>query len=179
MKFKLLLLVLALQTAWILGTTVRQEVLLAQGRTVLLETHIVDPRDLLRGDYVILNYKISDLSRDLFSPPLTNSLPPGATVFVALAPQGKYYQAVRAGTNDLSVSDNEVLLKGTVTRIWRDSASVHVEYGLERFYVQEQTGSPSGKLEVQAVVSKSGQARIREVLLDGKPYADVMKQAAP
>jgi uncharacterized membrane-anchored protein len=50
MKLKILVLVLALQTAWILGTTLVQERALASGKVVLLETRPVDPRDLLRGD---------------------------------------------------------------------------------------------------------------------------------
>src|ERR1035441_2202352 len=74
MKLILLLLVLALQTAWILGTTFVQERALAGGKLVLLETRPVDPRDLLRGDYVTLNYKISDVALSLFSPALTNGL---------------------------------------------------------------------------------------------------------
>ena len=61
MKLKLLILILALQTAWILGTTFIQERALTNGKVVLLETRPVDPRDLLRGDYLTLNYKISDV----------------------------------------------------------------------------------------------------------------------
>ena len=61
MKLKLLLLVVGLQAAWMIGMVVRQETVLASGRTILLETVPVDPRDLLRGDYVLLRYKISDV----------------------------------------------------------------------------------------------------------------------
>src|ERR1035441_4815613 len=99
MKLKLLLLVLALQTAWILGTTFVQERALAGGRVVLLETRPVDPRDLLRGDYVILSYKISDVALSLFSPALTNGLAPGETVYVALEPRGQFHEVVLASTN--------------------------------------------------------------------------------
>jgi len=59
----ILLAVLSLQSAWILATTVNHERSLTQGRVVQLETRPVDPRDLLRGDYVILNYKISRVPR--------------------------------------------------------------------------------------------------------------------
>ncbi|MBI3416759.1 MAG: GDYXXLXY domain-containing protein, partial [Verrucomicrobia bacterium] len=54
MKLKLLLLVLGLQTAWILAPTFQQERALHEGQLILLETRPVDPRDLLRGDYVTL-----------------------------------------------------------------------------------------------------------------------------
>ncbi|MDR1508843.1 MAG: GDYXXLXY domain-containing protein [Synergistaceae bacterium] len=47
-------------------------VLLA-GESVLLETLPVDPTDFLRGDYVILNYKISNISGDLVPPDINDS----------------------------------------------------------------------------------------------------------
>ena len=40
--------------------------ILRSGRDVLLKTVPVDPRDLLRGDYVILSYDISRLQPELF-----------------------------------------------------------------------------------------------------------------
>ncbi len=57
MKLKLFILVLALQCAWLLGTVITQEYALAHGKAILLETRPVDPRDLLSGDYLMLNYK--------------------------------------------------------------------------------------------------------------------------
>lgn len=51
-------------------------------------------------------------------------------------------------------------------------------YGLERYYVREGTGNPRGKLTVEAVVPASGQARIKQVFVDGKPYAKAMKRDA-
>jgi uncharacterized membrane-anchored protein len=179
MKTKLFILVLALQSAWILGTAFTQECVLRVGRLILLETQPVDPRDLLRGDYVRLNYKISDVSANLFSPPMKTDLPPGTTIFVAVAPAGtnQYYEATRAGTESLIPAANEVLLRGKSAPGWRNSAgSVHVEYGLEQYFVAEGTGHPQGKLTVQAAVSKSGHANIKEVFVDGKPYAEVMKE---
>jgi uncharacterized membrane-anchored protein len=180
MKLKLLFLVLALQTAWILGTTFVQERALAGGKVVLLETWPVDPRDLMRGDYVTLNYKISDVALGLFSPALTNGLAPGETVYVALEPRGQFHEVVLASTNQITPADGQVVLKGQSRSWWNSAAqrSVHLEYGLERYYVREGTGNPRGKLTVQAAVPDSGQARIKEVFVDGKPYAEAMKGAA-
>ena len=179
MKLKLLILVLALQTAWILGTTFVQERALVSGTVILLETHPVDPRDLLRGDYVILNYKISDVALNLFSPPHTNALPPGQTVYVALEPRGQFHEVVLASTDPITPGEGQVVLKGRTESWWRGAAvsTVHVAYGLERYYVREGTGNPRGKLTVQAAVPDSGQARIKEVFVDGKPYVQTMKGA--
>jgi uncharacterized membrane-anchored protein len=178
MKLKLLILVLALQGAWLLGTVAVQEHALATGRVILLETVRVDPRDLLRGDYLILNYKISDVPTNLFSPPASRDLPNGTKVFVALAPAtNQFYVVVKASTNEFVPAMDEVLLQGrSAWPPWNAATnSIHIEYGLERFYVAEGTGNPAGKLTAQVVVPASGRGRVKEVFVDGKPYAEAMK----
>jgi uncharacterized membrane-anchored protein len=175
MKFKLFVLVLVLQTAWILGTTFVQERGLASGTVVLLETRPVDPRDLLRGDYITLNYKISDVPLSAFSPPRTNGLPPGATVYIALEKRGEFHEIAEASTEP--IADGQVVLRGRTQAWWNDS-SVHLEYGLERYYVREGTGNrPRGKITVQAAVPASGRAQIKAVLVDGKPYEEAMRES--
>jgi len=176
MKLKLLILVLALQTAWLLATVATQEYALAHGKTILLETRRVDPRDLLRGDYLILNYKISDVPTNLFSPPVAKDLPYGTKIFVALAPgTNSFYEVVIASTNEFAPSANEVLLGGKSDGRWWSTNSIHVAYGIENYYVAEGAGNPTGKLTVQAVVPGSGHPKIKEVFVDGKPYAEAMK----
>jgi uncharacterized membrane-anchored protein len=178
MKNKLFILVLLLQTAWILGTTLVQERGLGSGTVVLLETRAVDPRDLLRGDYIILNYKISDVPVSAFSPPRTNGLPVGTTVYVALEPRGQFSEVANASTEPIEPAAGQVVLRGRAQAWWNNS-SVHVEYGLERYYVREGTGNPRGKITVQAAVPASGRAQIKAVFIDGKPFAEAMKLANP
>ena len=71
MKIKLFLFVLALQSAWLLGTVFVRERALSQGAVIRLETKRVDPRDLLRGDYLILNYKLSNMPTNQFRSDIT------------------------------------------------------------------------------------------------------------
>jgi len=178
MKLKLFILVLALQSAWLLGMAAVQEHALATGKVIQLETARVDPRDLLRGDYLILNYKISDVPTNLFSPTVMKDLSNDTTIYVALAPMtNQFYVVVRASTNEFVPAADEVLLKGKATwPRWNAATnSIHVEYGLERFYVAEGTGNPNGKLTAQVVVRASGRGRVKEVFVDGKPYAEAMK----
>ena len=191
MKLKLLILVLALQAAWLLGMVATQEFALAHGKAILLETRPVDPRDLLRGDYLILNYKISDVPVNLFSPPVKTELPYGTKIFVALAPgTNQFYIVARASTNGFAPAADEVLLRGnSASRWWNATNSVHVEYGIERYYVAEGTGNPPvlrsstaegghGKLTARVVVPASGRANLQQVFLDGKPYEQAMKDSA-
>jgi uncharacterized membrane-anchored protein len=180
MKLKLFILVLALQCAWLLGTVAVQEHALATGKVILLETERVDPRDLLRGDYLILNYKVSNVPTNLFSPPVGKDLPRDTKIYVTLAPAtNQFYAVVKASTNEFVPAADEVLLKGKSTWArWNPPTnSIHVEYGLERFYVAEGTGNPVGKLTARVVVSASGRGRVKEVLVDGKPYAEAMKDS--
>jgi uncharacterized membrane-anchored protein len=178
MKRNLLILVLALQSAWLLGTVFVQERALREGAVILLETRPVDPRDLLRGDYVILNYKISTIPPGKFSPALTNMPSYGQTVWVALAPRGEFHEIVRAGLERFEPGDGEVILRAE-SKSWSNvpgvAHEVRVEYGLERYFVREGTGNPRGKLTVQAAVPASGRASIKQVFLDGKPYAEAIK----
>lgn len=181
MKLKLFILVLALQSVWLLGTVVVQERALREGAVILLETRPVDPRDLLRGDYVILNYKISTIPTNLFSPSLVDALHYGQTVWVALAPRGEFHEITRASMERFDPGAGEILVRGR-SHWWTGGRTaeraIGVEYGLERYYVREGTGEPSGKLTVQAVVPASGRASIKQVFLDGVPYAEAMKGMA-
>jgi uncharacterized membrane-anchored protein len=180
MKRNLFIIVLALQSAWVLYTVAVQERAWSVGKVITLETERVDPRDLLRGDYLILNYKISNVPTNLFSPPVNRDLPLGTKIYVALESRGDFFAVARASTNQLEPSGNQVLLKATYT--WNGgnvTNAVHVEYGLERYFVREGTGNPRGKLTVQAVVPASGRASIKQMFLDGKPYAEAMKATAP
>jgi len=180
MKLKLLILILALQTAWLLGTTIQQESILRVGKMILLETQPVDPRDPLRGDFVRLNYKISNIPRDKFSPPLDHDLVAGAKVYATLAQTGTngFWEVTRAGLKPFTPAENEVLLRGKSEWSWQNSSgSVHVEYGIEQYFVAEGTGNPHGKLTVQVAVANSGHATIKDVFIDGQPYATVMKDA--
>lgn len=181
MKLKLLIFVLALQAAWILGTSIRQENILRVGKIVLLETQPVDPRDPLRGDFVRLNYKISNVPREKFSPPPAGELAAGRKIYVALMPSGTngFWEVSRASLEKFNPVDGEVLLAGKNQWSWQSSAGlIHLEYGIEQYYVAEGTGNPQGKLTVQVAIGGSGRASIKEVFVDGKPYAEVMKGEA-
>lgn len=181
MKLKFFILVLALQCAWIGGTVATREYALATGKIILLEARRADPRDPLRGDYLILNYQISDVPVNLFSPPVATNLNYGTKIFVALAPAtNQFWEVTRASTNEFMPAANEVLLCGQTEYAWgRAAGSVHVTYGLENYFVAEGTGNPTGKLTVQAVAPASGRAKIRQVFVDGKPYEKAMEEARP
>src|SRR5687768_15406510 len=174
MKTRFLVGLIALQAAWVIATAARQEIELRRGTVVLLETAPVDPRDLLRGDYVILSYKISVLPAALFAEPLPEGFR-NAPVFVRLEKRGPFHEAVAASSRPVEPDAAHPVLRGKVANwSWAGDDrnridSVRVEYGIEHYYVREGTGQPRGSITVEAVVTASGTPMIRQVFVDGKP----------
>ncbi len=188
MKLPLLALVLGLQAAALVTTSVRHELALRQGTLILLDTQPVDPRDLLRGDFVILRYAIGDLPTDRFEPALDPDAPlrPGAKIWVELGPEpdGPFHRVIAASLAPREPAPGQVVLVGTVESgpnqtPRRSPAAVRVAYGLERYYVREGTGNPRGRLSVQVAVPGSGEGHIKEVFIDGIPYARAMREVQP
>jgi uncharacterized membrane-anchored protein len=174
MRFPWFLVVVALQTASLLGIALNQERILAQGQVITLETVPVDPRDLLRGDYVILNYKISSIGGERFVPALTEGPPIGTPVYAVLEPKGEHYTLAYASLDRPQPAPGQLCLKGTAQSSWSRSEA-RVAYGLEKYFVPEGKGNPVGKITVQVAVGKSGKGVIREVLVNGKPFHEAMK----
>jgi uncharacterized membrane-anchored protein len=167
--------ILAGQTLLLLALIAQQEYRLASPTILLLETVPVDPRDLLRGDYVILNYKISTLTNSLWDMPPTTKMGQGLPVFISLEQRGEFHEAVRLSLTRPDPVPNRVVIQGRTQRSWNDQQA-RVEYGLERYYVKEGTGNPRGKLTVQVAVGAEGKPVIKQVFLDGKPYAEGMRE---
>jgi uncharacterized membrane-anchored protein len=184
MKTLLAALVVSLQVAWVLGTAFWQEYQLAAAPVVHLETRPVDPRDLLRGDYVILSYDISEVPLALFQPRAADDPTPGGTAFVVLEKQGEFHRAVRASLDKPEAQPGQTIIRGRVEHTWPQwdaqgkrvtNTVVRLRYGLERYYVREGTGNPRGKLTAEVAVSRDGRPMLKQLYLDGRPYREAMK----
>ena len=79
------LLVALLQVGFLAALIEGRASILRDGREVLLKVEPVDPRDLLRGDYVRLGYEITTLERSLFEAG-TETLAGGTAIMVRLEP---------------------------------------------------------------------------------------------
>jgi uncharacterized membrane-anchored protein len=167
------------QLALIAAMVVDRASILRDGTEVVLQTRPVDPRDFLRGDYVVLSYDISQVpAGELKGKPRDGRAP---TVFVKLAPKGDgFYGAVSAHLDPVPVAGGEILIRGRVDswRWCRDCEQLSVRYGLEKFFVPEGEGREleharnQQRLSIVAAVTPSGRAAIKRLLLDGKPVYD-------
>lgn len=164
-----LAIVVGLQSLWLIGTAISKEANLRRAtpsNTVLLETMPVDPRDWLRGDFVILNYKISSIP--VAGLALTDSA--SRTVWVTLEERGKFHEVVNVSLTPVEDSPGRIVVRGTITGADRFSTTARVTYGIERYYVPEGLGNPEGKVTVECVVTADRTLQIKQLFVNDRPF---------
>ena len=173
----------ALQTA-VLGYMVESRAsILRSGADIKLKTLPVDPRDLLRGDYVILSYPISTIPASI----VTGEVPKvngRERLAVRLKPGADgLWTATEASFGSLPVQEGSVVLRTLPFDYYSVTDGVlpetlFVSYGLERYYVPEGEGKVleearnQEELEVEARVSEDGTPQIARLILKGEPIYD-------
>jgi uncharacterized membrane-anchored protein len=176
----------ALILCGLIGAMVKERAaILSGGREVRLATAPVDPRDLFRGDYVVLSYDISQLRPGRLG--LDGPLAKGERVHVTVRPgPDGLAQAVAMSRAAPPPAAGDVVIEGRVAHPRRcvprpgsprqcssEDDMVRVIYGLESYFVPQGEGlaierTPRARVEVVAAVSPSGKAAIKRLLIDGK-----------
>ncbi|MEO9527887.1 GDYXXLXY domain-containing protein [Roseibium sp.] len=139
------------------------------GERVQLELIPVDPRDLLRGDYVIINLAIGRVSIDVEG---ADTVRAGDTVYVGLTAQGEsppgpaVIARDRAGAGRLALAGTVVSVSGTEVRI---------DYGIDAFFVPEGEGRKIERLDASRVllevaITGDGRSLPIRLLIDGQAF---------
>lgn len=168
-KNKVLLLIGILWLIIIVGFITTKEFTLRTGEQILLKTVPVDPRDLFRGDYVILRYEISTLN--------LNKVPSDYLyfesrdkVYVALQKENGYGVPLKIYKNN--PAKKILFIKGIVKDI--HEKELLVEYGIESYFVPEGKGKEiekiirDKKLDAKVLIDRFGNAAIKTLLMDDK-----------
>lgn len=117
--------------------------ILADGVAVRLIAQPVDPRDLLRGEYVVLGYEFSNLDAALLEGPWPEAAGE-VTLNVRLAPSDDgYWHPVKGSFGELPAEEGTVVLRSLPFQYEPQSqppAQISAQYGLERYYVPEGQG---------------------------------------
>ena len=137
---------------------------LITGETILLRVAPVDPRDLFRGDYVILSYEFSRVPPQGI-PGLQSTDRQGQTVYVTLVPEedGRHW---RASQFSLQKPSSEKFLRGQITR------HNQIEFGIESYFVQEGEGVRyeravrSRKLSAEVALDRNGKAVLKRLVIN-------------
>lgn len=142
-----------------------------RGETILVRTAPVDPRDLFRGDYVILNYEFSRLPHQNLPGLKMDNMShypepsPGQVIYVTMAPasDGKHWEAVQYSTLK---PEEGIFLRGTLGRYQQ------IEFGIESYFVQEGQGKVyeearnARNLSVELVVDPTGKAALKNLVIN-------------
>lgn len=175
-RSKWLSLLVILQVVFLLGLAGSYYAIEPFGQEVVLETKPIDPRDIFAGDYIALQYEISDIPINLLHGFDQNEDAQnedaqwnnwsGSKVYVALQPDGKRYKAVGAFPSREQAESSGLVLQGRI--VYQEPESVHVLYGIERYYMPEGAGreieQANQELEVEVSIAPWGQAKINRLL---------------
>jgi len=168
-KTKLFWVLVVAQAGFLLSWAGYHEYVRQHAQVIVLQGRPVDPQDLLRGDFMILNYDISRVTM----PGTPEDQQPSPDVWVLLEKKDRYHVVVQAATEPLEPKPGQLLARGTRSYDWRTGApgTTRVDYGIEKYFVPEGKGTPRFQLmEVEVSVSPAHRLYIKQVLLDGKAF---------
>jgi uncharacterized membrane-anchored protein len=151
--------------------------ILRDGTEIVLKTQPVDPRDLLRGDYVTLGYALSQIPATEIAGYPGVCCTEGSDVFVALkkGADGVWAKSRASAKPIMDLSRDEVLLKGRARFAFnpKNVETVRIDYGIERFYVPEgegrviETAKQEKRIDAVVMVDKNGRAQIKALRDNG------------
>ncbi|MCK7615444.1 GDYXXLXY domain-containing protein [Roseibium sediminicola] len=141
----------------------------SSGNVVRLAVVPVDPRDLLRGDYVIINLAITRLPAGLQGADGFNA---GDRIFVELAPQVDGAAEPVAVARDRSKLGT-LAIAGTVRSATAEE--IRVDYGIDAFFLPEGEGLEIERMDrdrllLEVSVTEDGRSLPVNLLVDGKTF---------
>lgn len=165
----------------------------SSGTEVLLKLQPVDPRDMLRGDYVTIRYSISRI-RNYTS----ERIYVGDTVYVPLTKgyegDNRFWSSYGGVTKLLPPETNgQVYMQGIVKDInpsggfepggsmlqknqppLSQDAELTIQYGIEDYFIPEGSGRQgelnNGTAYARVAVDKDGKAIVKQLYLNDKPW---------
>jgi len=137
-KRKTFLLAVAIPFFILLAMTIKPQATVLFGKELVLETKAYDPTDLFRGDYVAINFAISDVPKSMVN--LSQDKIHNKNLYVSLKQEGKYYVIDQ-------VSDTKpkqgVYLKGKFQDMFNPFDGIdnyRVDYSLDKYFVEQGSG---------------------------------------
>lgn len=136
---------------------------LSFGPTVILKGTSYDPRDILKGDYVSINY-------DIGKKVSLASYPNGSTVYLTMQKALPTWEAVTASKEmPTALKADQVAIKAIVT----DGKMMppQISLGIEKYYIPEGTGNGvNGELSAEVAVGKDGLPVFKRLMVSGVPF---------
>ncbi len=163
---------IAVQVFVLMGLTASYYLADDVGEEIRLKTEPIDPRDLFYGDYVYLNYEISSLPETLWKS--AEPIPRegrNEKVYVLLEPCGSLHCAEGVYTEKVEGKEG-VWVSGLLNYYDEYSKTMRMQYGFEKYFVPENTGTEWERQPEQLIVKISitpwGQSRIIDISKEEK-----------
>lgn len=166
-----ILVIAALQTAALAYMIFDRVAILNAPNVVTLKVKPVDPSDMFRGDYVILNYDVSDVNANLL--PGDDKYVQDGWAYVTLAPQGGVWSVVAVHASMPPHEPGQVVLRGQVKSMFEapdsGAAVMRLTYGIESFFVPQGEGKviederQKGDLTADIAVDAEGRGAIKSL----------------
>lgn len=148
--------------------------ILQNGTEVTLKTEPVDPRDLLRGDYVVLGYAISSFPATEIEGDSSIRFDEFSPIYVALkkGADGIWVKSRASVSPIADLAPDEALIAGRARYGFtpKSSDTLSVDYGIERFYVPEGEGRAieaernERRIDAVVMIDTKGRAQIKRLL---------------
>ena len=183
MMWALLALVALMQTGVLAYAVYARDQLLKHGREIVMQVTPVDPRDVFRGDYVILGFPMSAIEHTAEKyGALDPALETGGAIYVTMSPGSDNAWSVTKVSaeypNELAAQD--VVLQGRVVRIDRgveeQKAWINARFGVESYFVPEGTGKEleaklrDQKIQAILVVGLEGTVATKGLIVGGERH---------
>ncbi|KKK36780.1 hypothetical protein WQ57_17625 [Mesobacillus campisalis] len=131
----------------LVGMTITPLYTLWSGEEVTLRTIPVDPTDLFRGDYVILQYEAEEVPVSIVEKEVRRELEKGHSaidVYVPLKQEGNFHVPEKV---TLEKPESSLYLKGKldyITTSWNGrlegKEAAYLTYSLDKYFVEDNTG---------------------------------------
>ena len=134
------------------------------GAPVLLKAAPVDPWDMFRGEYVMLEYDITWLRGEGLGLDSYRQ----QDVYVVLGKGEKYWNAAGIYVDKPDLTGSQVFIKGKVDYYDEFKKQYHVSYGIESYYVEEGTGmrlQQARAFDTQIRIDRFGNAVIEKIII--------------
>ncbi|MDO4551850.1 MAG: GDYXXLXY domain-containing protein, partial [Planctomycetia bacterium] len=137
---------------------------------IVVRTRVVDPRDMFRGDYIILRYdfnfinsvEMENIKEELRSEGKCDRLLRGSKIYTVMVKDEENPGLWRMDKMTLFRPTEGVFLTG----IYEREGSSHVNYGIGQFYVQEKKGrmyERAKHLNVTVGITPDGRGGVKDV----------------
>jgi uncharacterized membrane-anchored protein len=171
--------IVALAQTVALGAMIFQRAMALQsGREIVVQSGFVDPRDLFRGHYVLLNIVVGDLNRDHIS--VDRPFERDEPVYVRLAadPESGFWRA-SALAHELPADSTDAYLRGKILYVPEAAdESYRIGFPFDRYFADRERAKELEKLRqdqrlgVVLVLGDDGSGYIKGLTIDGRRVYD-------